>query len=93
MNPAVIEDGAIIGGVSVEIEFAQKDRPSTKVWSAKFGAQQYTVENLLPSVFGYKQYEGKLENPIEDEDLLKAFDVSLDEAMACVLDLGMEESR
>lgn len=92
VNPAVIEDGAMVRPAGIEMEVARKGRAIT-VWSATMQEKSYAVVNSLPSVFRYGGYEGNASIPIEDKQLLNTMNVSLNEVMAYVLESGMDGSE
>lgn len=57
-----------------------------EVFAMDMEENRYTIANQRPSRFVYKPYEGKAENPIEDQLFITRLDQALDEVMAFVVE-------
>jgi hypothetical protein len=85
---ARIIDGRLSGNFHCQIPFISgKGRfQAGEVFGLNIDEKQYTIANTRPSRFVYKPYEGKAENPIEDQLFITRLDQALDEVMAFVVE-------
>lgn len=57
-----------------------------EVFAMDMEENRYSMANQRPSRFTYKPYEGKAENPIQDQEFISRLDQALDEVMAFIVE-------
>jgi hypothetical protein len=85
---ALIVDGRLAGPLHCQMPFlpGKGQFQAGEVFAMNIGESHYTITNTRPSRFTYKEYTGKLENPIEDKEFISVLDEALDEVMAFVVE-------
>jgi hypothetical protein len=82
---AVVEDGRVARNFHFQMPFLKDGANTGEVWAMTVEEEEYRVNNQKPAKFNYKPYQGKVENPIEDKQLMGAINDSLDEVMSYVV--------
>ncbi len=85
---ALIVDGRLKGNLHCQMPFVSGKGlfQAGEVFAMGMGENRYTIANQRPSRFTYKPYEGKADNPIQDQEFISRLDQALDEVMAFVVE-------
>lgn len=89
LSAASIVDGSFQEPLQFEFwSFSNRDGVSSnlELLMSVVKEQEYSVVNIQPSRFAFKNYAGKLSNPIEEKQFIDALDSAIDEVMAFVVE-------
>ncbi len=87
-SSARIIDGRLSGNLHCQMPFLSGKGlfQAGEIFAMDMEENRYTITNMRPSRFTYKPYEGKADNPIEDQVFITRLDQALDEVMAFVIE-------
>lgn len=87
-SSARIIDGRLAGNFHCQMPFLSGKGlfQAGEVFAMDMEENRYSIANQRPSRFTYKPYEGKADNPIQDQAFISRLDQALDEVMAFVVE-------